>query len=184
MPDYKKIELIAIYMYINELYKMELQYVCQRFSNNSSPEFTDAELMTIYIFVMSDQKCFQIKDIHLFAKEFLRSWFPKLSSYQSFNNRLNRLSEAFKTLAMGLFTCYAPEDCDLSTSLTDSMPMVIERSRNIVTCKGKNRKAKVATEIVDKGWCSTTNMYYYGLKLHFLGYRRTGKDRTFESKIE
>ena len=44
----------------------------------------------------------------------------------------------------------------------------------IVTCKGKNRKAKVATEIVDKGWCSTKNMYYYGLKLHILGFRRPG----------
>jgi hypothetical protein len=154
-------------MYISELYEMELQYTCQRFSNNSSPEFTDAELMTIYLFVLTEQKYFQVKDIYLFAKEYMYSWFPKLPSYQAFNNRLNRLSEAFKTLAIGLFTCFVPEDCDLRTSLTDSMP--------IVTCKGKNRKAKVATEIVDKGWCSTKNMYYYGLKLHLLGFRRPGR---------
>ena len=166
MPEYKKVKLIAIYMYISELYEMELQYTCQRFSNNSLPEFTDQELMTIYLFVMTEQKYFQVKDIHLFAKEYLYSWFPKLPSYQAFNHRLNRLSEAFKALAIGLFTCNVPEDCDLSTSLTDSMP--------IVTCKGKNRKAKVATEIVNKGWCSTKNMYYYGLKLHLLGFRRPG----------
>jgi hypothetical protein len=145
---------------------MELQYTCQRFSNNSSPEFTDQELMTIYLFVMTEQKYHQVNDIHRFAKEYLHSWFPKLPSYQAFNHRLNRLSEAFKALAKGLFTCFVPEDCDLKTSLTDSMP--------IVTCKGKNRKAKVATEIVDKGWCSTKNMYYYGLKLHLLGFRRPG----------
>jgi len=45
----------------------------------------------------------------------------------------------------------------------------------IVTCKGKNRKAKVARDLVDKGWCSTKNMYYYGLKLHLLGFRRPGR---------
>jgi hypothetical protein len=145
---------------------MELQYTCQRFSNNSTPEFTDQEVMTIYLFATTEQKCFKIKDIYLFAKEYMHSWFPKLPSYQAFNNRLNRLSEAFKTLAIGLFTCYMPEDCDLTISLTDSMP--------IVTCKGKNRKGKVAREVVDKGYCSTKNMYYYGLKLHLLGFRRPG----------
>jgi hypothetical protein len=153
-------------MYISELYEMELQYTCQRQSNNSLPEFTDQEVMTIYLFAITEQKYFLVKDIYLFAKEYLHAWFPKLPSYQAFNNRLNRLSEAFKTLAIGLFASYTPKDCDLKTSLTDSMP--------IVTCKGKNRKAKVATEIVDKGWCSTKNMYYYGLKLHLLGFRRPG----------
>ena len=33
----------------------------------------------------------------------------------------------------------------------------------IITCSGK-RKAKVATEITDKGYNSTKKMYYYGLK--------------------
>jgi len=59
---------------------------------------------------------------------------------------------------------FYPKDCDWETSLTDSMP--------IVTCKGKNRKSKVAREVVDKGYCSTKNMYYYGLKLHLLAFRR------------
>ena len=58
------------------------------------------------------------------------------------------------------------KDCDVETSLTDSMP--------VVTCKGKNRKSKVAREVVDKGYCSTKNMYYYGVKLHLLGFRRQG----------
>ena len=166
MSDYKQVKIIAIYMYISELYEMELQYACQRFSNNSSPKFTDQELMTIYLFATTEQKCRQVLDVYLFAKHYLHSWFPKLPSYQAFNNRLNRLSDAFKTLAVGLITCNIPDDCDLKTSLIDSMP--------IVTCKGRNRKAKVAREIVDKGWCSTKNMYYFGLKLHLLGFRRPG----------
>ena len=33
---------------------------------------------------------------------------------------------------------------------------------------------KVATEIATKGYCSTKNMYYFGLKLHTLAFRREG----------
>lgn len=44
----------------------------------------------------------------------------------------------------------------------------------IITCKGKNRTAKVARECVDKGFCSTKNMYYYGVKLHLLAFYRKG----------
>ena len=76
------------------------------------------------------------------------------------------MSEAFKVLSMILFTCFVPKDCDRQISLTDSLP--------IVTCKGKNKKGKVASEVVDKGYCSTKNMYYYGLKLHLLAFRRPG----------
>ena len=152
MPDYKKVKLIAIYMYISELYRVlrtqykyesELQYTCQRFSNNSSPNFTDAELMTVYLFVLSEQEYPKLKQIHHFANDFLLSWFPKLPSYQGFVYRINRMSEAFKALSAVLFSCFAPKDCDEQISLTDSLP--------IVTCKGKNRKGKVARELTDKG---------------------------------
>lgn len=39
----------------------------------------------------------------------------------------------------------------------------------IITCSGK-RNAKVATEITDKGYCSTKSMYCYGLKSHALAF--------------
>ena len=39
---------------------------------------------------------------------------------------------------------------------------------------GKNKTRKVATEITAKGYCSTKNMYYFGLKLHTLAFRRKG----------
>jgi len=166
MPDYKQVKLIAIYMYISELYEPELQYTCQRFSNNSFPEFTDVELMTVYLFVLTEQEYFKLKQIHRFTKEYLLDWFPELPSYQGFVNRINRMSETFKLLSMVLFTCFVPEDCDRKISLTDSLP--------IVTCKGKNKKGKVARDVVDKGYCSTKDMYYYGLKLHLLAFRRPG----------
>ena len=44
----------------------------------------------------------------------------------------------------------------------------------IVTCSGK-RSGKVAQELTDKGYCSTKGMYYYGLKLHSLAFRRNEK---------
>lgn len=97
---------------------------------------------------------------------YLSSWFPKLPSYQTFCIRLNMLSEAFKVLVETMIQSFKPKDCDSIISIVDSMP--------IVTCKGKNREGKVATEITSKGYCSTKNMYYYGMKLHMVGQRREG----------
>lgn len=136
-------------MYICDLYDSELKYYCQRYSNNSAPEFTDQEIMTIYLFAGYCQKYFMVKDIHSFAKEYLSSWFPLLPSYQTFNQRLNRLSECFKILSQRLINSFIPEDCDLNVSLVDSMP--------VITCAGRNREGKVAKEITAKGYCSTKN---------------------------
>ncbi len=76
------------------------------------------------------------------------------------------LSETFNVLVENMIQSFKPKDCDSIISIVDSMP--------IVTCKGKNREGKVATEITSKGYCSTKNMYYYGMKLHMVGQRREG----------
>lgn len=166
IPKKKELKLIKIYMYICDLYDSELKYYCQRYSNNKAPSFTDQEIMTIYLFAGYCQKYLEVKDIHSFTKEYLSSWFPLLPSYQTFNLRLNRLNEAFKVLSQRLINSFIPDDCDFDLSLVDSMP--------IITCAGRNREGKVAREIVDKGFCSTKNQYYYGLKLHALAFRRKG----------
>lgn len=151
-------------MYIRDVYKSTLRFYYQRFSNNSNLEFTDEEILTIYLFCGYCQRYFGINEIHTFAKEYLSSWFPKLPSYQTFCVRLNMLSEAFKVLVFTMIQSFKPKDCDSLISIVDSMP--------IVTCKGKNRK--VATEITSKRYCSTKNMYYYGMELHMVGQRREG----------
>ena len=166
IPSEKEFKPIQIYMYVCDLYDQELKYYCQRYSNNSNPAFTDQEIMTIYLFAGHCQKYFQIRDIHSFASEYLSSWFPKLPSYQTFNLRLNRLGEAFRVLSQRLISSFMPADCDNGVSLVDSLP--------IVTCAGRNRKAKVAPEITSKGYCSTKNMYYHGVKLHAMTRRREG----------
>ena len=107
-----------------------------------------------------------IKDIHNFAKEYLRDWFPNLVSYQTFNYRLNRMAGAVRELSSQLLRMFRPSDCQDDTVIVDSMP--------IITCCGRNRTGKVARDIADKGYCSTKNLYYHGLKLHMVGYRRKG----------
>lgn len=158
-------KLVKIYCYVCERYEEELKYLCQRFSNNNNPKFTDQEAITIYLYSMRVEHRFKVKHIYEFASVHLRSWFPKLPSYVAFTNRINRLNEAFRGIVEPLLTDYQPDDCDKGISIIDSMP--------VITCSGK-RQGKVAREIVDKGFCSTKGIYYYGLRLHALGFRRKG----------
>lgn len=166
MPDNQALILISIYLKISELYDFDLKYVCQRFSNNNEPEFTDQEVMTVFLYAMSQEERFTISQIYKFTDRYLRSWFPKLPSYVAFNNRVNRLGEAFSRLCSILLCDHKPVDCSLDFSLLDSMP--------IITCSGK-RAGKVAREITNKGFCSTKNLYYYGLKLHALAFWRPNR---------
>jgi hypothetical protein len=160
----KELKLISMYLQICDIYQNELQFSCERFSNNNKPEFSDQEIITLFLFSIKHEHKYKIKHIYQFAKDYLISWFPKLPSYVAFNTRLNRLSEAFKMLLTKLLKSFRLESSIMS-SLLDSMP--------IITCSGK-RIGKVATEITDKSFCSTKGIWYYGLKLHILGFRQKG----------
>jgi hypothetical protein len=166
IPKEKEFKLIAIYLYICDIYDLKLKNVCERFSNNKHPDFTDQEVMTIYLYSMHIEHRLKIKYIYEYAKDYLHSWFPLLPTYEAFIMRINRLSEAFRYLSELLLSGYLPDDCQLNTSLMDSLP--------IITCSGK-RSPAVAKEITDKGFCSTKSMYYYGLKLHALAFHRPDK---------
>jgi len=161
----KKFKLVKIYFYVCHRFDIELKYLCERFSNNKQPEFTDQEAITIYLYAMRLENRFHVKDIHEFASEYLRDWFPKLPSYEAFNVRINRLSEVFRVLSETVLNDFIPENCSKTIKLIDSMP--------VITCSGK-RTPRVAKEITDRGYCSTKGMYYYGLKLHALGYYHKG----------
>ncbi len=50
-------------MYICDVHKSSLRFHCQRFSNNSNPEFTDEEVLTIYLFCGYCQRYFNIKKV-------------------------------------------------------------------------------------------------------------------------
>jgi len=115
---------------------------------------------------MHHQGIFKMNKIHQFASEYLLSWFPDLGSYQAFNYRINRLSNVMNTFVGMLLSEFNPKECSTKFSVLDSMP--------IVTCSGK-RSGKVAPKITDKGYCSTKSMYYYGMKLHALGFCNSTK---------
>ena len=124
----KSTKLVEIFFYVSDAYEKELKFSCERFSNNSCPEFTDQEIMTVYLFCQNQEQRTKIKQIYCFADEYLRSWFPKLPSYKAFNNRINRLSEAFRLLTNSLLRTYQPSDCSAQESLLDSLP--------VITCSG------------------------------------------------
>jgi len=166
IPREKALQITAIYLYICDLYESELKFKCERFSNNCNPEFSDQELITVYLFVMHAEQRFKIKQIHHLAKDYLLSWFPKLPSYVAFNTRLNRLGDALNHITNDLLVTLKPAGCTPDINLLDSMP--------IITCSGK-RQGKVAREITDKTFCSTKGIWYFGLKLHVLGMRRSCK---------
>ena len=166
IPKDKKYKLIQIYFHVCDKFENNLQFANQRFSNNNQPEFTDQEIMTIYLFVVNQEKRFKIKQIHQFAADYLLSWFPKLPTYSAFNFRLNRLNEAFRLLSQSLIGEFKPMDCSEDISLVDSLP--------IITCSGK-RSGKVATELTNKGFCSTKSMYFFGMRLHALGFQQKHK---------
>jgi hypothetical protein len=81
--------------------RKKLKYLCQRFSNNNNPDFTDQEAITVYLYSMHVEHRFKVKHIYEFAGGHLRSRFPELLSYVAYTNRINRLNQAFKGMHRG-----------------------------------------------------------------------------------
>lgn len=163
----KAIDLIALYYYVCECYNEELRWHCQRFSNNSSQEITDEEIITIYLYAMMYEDKSKLTQIHAYAKRYLLSWFPHLPAYATFVTRLNRMSAVFPRLAANFLQNIDRQHVEESISVVDSLPIML--------CSAK-RTGKVARkEIVDKGYCATKGIHYWGVKLHALCFSRPGK---------
>ena len=116
--------LVKIYLLVCEKFESELQFHCQRFSNNNSPIFTDQEVITIYLFCVHVEKRFKIKDMHQFIKSYYADWFPKLHSYVAFNSRINNLAYVLQMLSESLMKEVIPKDSSDKFSLLDSMPII------------------------------------------------------------
>lgn len=170
----KSLKLIALYLHICESYEAELQWEVQRFSfNGQKGQITDQELLTICLFcTMYEQKTTQ-KAMYEHILDYWSSWFPALPSYKNFNTRLNRLPDALQ-----LLVSLSMESFELSF---DKIPILIGDSMPVITCSHK-REPKVALDLVNKGYCATKKLNYYGVKLHALGLHRKGK-MPFPNKI-
>ena len=160
----KPIKLITLYAHICESYKNELQWEVKRFSpNGNTGQITDEELLTIYLFcTMYEQKTTK-KAMYEHILDYWHSWFPTLPSYKNFSVRLNNLVEAFQLL-LSLST----DKFELSA---EKLPILIGDSMPIITCSHK-RKAKIAPNLVDKSYCATKHLHYFGVKIHTLNLHR------------
>jgi Transposase DDE domain len=158
-------EMIALYLIICKAYQTNLWMRCQRFTNGGCKAFSDEEVMVIYLF--SVLRGFRtLKSIHRYAKEHLSRWFPKLPNYEGYAHRVNRLSEAFRGLIENLQSKKIPFD-DERVYLVDSFPIMLAQHQQAY-------RAKVAREVAGKSYHSTKKMYYYGVKAHVVGRKRSG----------
>lgn len=122
--------------------------------------------MNIYLFCVGVEKRTKVKQMYDFIQNYSRDWFPNLPFYVAFATRLDKLSAAFQIQLNTLIEEFKSLQISFETGLLDSMP--------IVSGSGK-REGKVAKEITNKGFCSTKNLFYYGVKLHVLVYRSDGR---------
>ena len=157
--------LIQIYLFVCQIYDTSLDSCFQRLSNNRQPEFTDQELITIYLFAHLNDK-FRKKQMHLFIKNYWSAWFPLLPSYQTFVYRLNKLENSFQTLGGALLEALKANTDLPSDSIIDSMPVML-------AAHGHSYSARVAREIADVGFCAAKKTRFHGIRLHFIADRKS-----------
>ena len=160
-----KTQLIELYCLICHLYDTKTVLNQQRLSN-FKPRFTDQELMTCYFFAMSNNQQ-NIQQIYDYIRFHWADWFPDLPSYQAFNNRLNKLSASFAVICDWLIEkkLQLPDERFTADSLIDSFPVMMARGQKAKSCQ-------TACRIASFGYCSSKDIYYYGVKLHNLAVRR------------
>jgi len=148
--------LVRIYLFVCRHYRGRLAATVQRQSNNDEPDFTDEEVLTIYLFGLF-KKRETVSDIHEYAEDHFLGWFPNLPSYQSYNRRPDRLNPIFSPLlekALQEIDCKKPRGTMLR--IADSMPIMMASGQ-------RASQAKVASErIVDVGYCSSKDTFYHG----------------------
>lgn len=163
-----------MYFYICTAYDSELCLHHQRMSNNYQPAFSDQEVLCIFFYCLSVEKRIQIKHIYDFADNYLRSWFPDLPrTYEGFLTRLNELHAVFPPFIALMLDEFVEENGQKQFVFFAQQILNVVDSMPIILAKGARRfKAKVAPNLCDRGFCSSKNLKYYGLKLHVIGFVR------------
>lgn len=104
----KALKLIKIYSIICDRFEKDLKYTCERFSNNDKQDLTDQEIMTIYLFAVQEEQRFSIKQIHKYASDYLRDWFPNLGSYTAFLIGLTNCQKLLEVLHLRCLKIFYP----------------------------------------------------------------------------
>jgi hypothetical protein len=177
--------LIRIYLFVTDRFAGRLYALAQRQSNHSEPAFTDAEVLTIYLFgAIRGRRT--VADIHTYAADHFADWFPLLPGYAGFVHRLNRLDAVFPAFCEAVLSELLPEEVLSSESssgesssgespmpklkrhLVDSFPIAMAEPARSAT-------ARVAPTLADKGYSPGKRQYFYGVKLHVLAFSRPGR---------
>lgn len=162
--DWQK-RLISVFLFVSESWEENQQFYVKRMSNNTSPVFEDVEVITIFLWGVMQHRT-TIKDIYNYVNNHLRDWFPHLPSYEAYVMRLNRLEGVFVPMIEEIQKHF-PNDFLKNIRLIDSMPIIMAKEKRSST-------AKVAPELANKGYCSSKDCYYYGVKIHLLGFSCPG----------
>lgn len=157
-------QLIELYVLACHVYDTRAETCFQRLSNNAQPEFTDQELIAIYLFGHFNG-LFEKKAIHKFIDKYWRHYFPRLPSYQTFTARLNQLEQSFQTVGGYLNELLAQTRTPEIDHIIDSVPVMLARG-------GHAYKARVAREVSNVGYCASKKMYFHGVRLHSVAQRR------------
>ena len=78
-----RLTLVKIYLFVCER-SGRVEALSQRQSNNSRPDFTDQEVLTVYLFGLF-RKRRSVSEIHGYIRDHFAEWFPDLPSYQAYN---------------------------------------------------------------------------------------------------
>lgn len=159
-------QLISLFLFVCKHYPSLAPYA-ERNSHYSDLSFSDPEVITLYLFGIIEGQ-HTVKLIHAYADKHLRSWFPKLPKYKTFDHRINRLHDVFVPLLNIICDSLGPNESQSIIGLTDAMPIIMAQ-------RGRRFHAKVAPEIATKnGYCATKKLYYYGVKLHVVATKIPG----------
>lgn len=159
--------LIELYCTICQCNDSRFREKMQRLSNNKCPQFTDEELITVYLWGVR-QHLLTRKAIYEYTKENLLEWFPKLPSYQAFCRRLNWLTGAFQALAEIFSEKTLEKYPDTHEYVVDFMPVMLARRSN-------STGARVGRPLYNKCFNSTRKEWYHGVKLYIFAMLRPGK---------
>ena len=158
--------LIWLYLEISNLFgQSELPLYTARFSNNSVPVFTDAELFTCAVFAQV-VGCRNKKDGYRYIRSHYAQWFPELPCYEVYNRKLNRFTEAMKYIYQSIARKYGQANGHYA--MIDTEPIEVCQSQH-------SRHSKAAQPFVSKGYCAAKKKYYIGAKLQIVAMARRNK---------
>jgi hypothetical protein len=157
-------QLIELYLLACHVYDTRSATCFQRLSNNSKPDFTDQELIAIYLFGHFNG-VFEKKAIHRLIDKYWRHYFPNLPAYQTFVARLNLLEQSFQTIGGYLNELLAKNRTPEIDHIIDSVPVMLARGGHAYT-------ARVARDVSNVGYCASKKIYFHGVRLHAIAQRR------------